>query len=170
MKARSKQRGFSIIEILVVVAITAIVTALTIPWFGGIQRQNQVNTISRKIVSLFNQARITASSGRVWADAGNPAILYRTNRAIVQFTGTSPTRRMELFIADPDDNRASIEVIDLQALFPDNRVQIETPGTDFEVSFWADGSSTAATFTVSDETIGLKRQVQVSGVGLLKVF
>ncbi|MBI2376758.1 MAG: prepilin-type N-terminal cleavage/methylation domain-containing protein [Deltaproteobacteria bacterium] len=170
---RHSQRGFSLLELMIVVIITGVVTAVTIPWFAGVQRQNQVGTVTRKVIGYLNSARVYSATGRQFLDAASLPV--RTNQSTLRFTcaGTCPsgaTNRFELLVSD-GTNQLSLDVVDLDTLNPGNQTFISVPSTPpFDVTFFVDGSSTSTVLTVADKGLGIKRQIQVSGVGLIKVL
>ncbi len=150
---------------LIVVAITGIITAITIPWFAGVQRQNQVATVTRKIVGYLSSARVYAATGRQFLDGGG--IPVQTNQSFVRIQSAT---RFEIFVQDRNANTLSLEVVDLDVLDPGNQTRITAPSYPFDVRFFIDGSSTAANLTISDLGLGIDRRIQVTGVGMIKVL
>lgn len=55
-----RQRGFSLIELMVVVAITAILLVIGLPSFQGSMRSNRVATATNELMSSFALARSEA--------------------------------------------------------------------------------------------------------------
>lgn len=55
-----RQRGFSLIELMVVVAITAILLVIGLPSFQGSMRSNRVATATNELMSSFTLARSEA--------------------------------------------------------------------------------------------------------------
>jgi type IV fimbrial biogenesis protein FimT len=69
IKMLQKNNGFSIIEVLIVVAISAILTAIAIPAFNVFIGNTRTNTIANEFVSALNLARSEAMKrgGEVYA-------------------------------------------------------------------------------------------------------
>lgn len=69
-----KSTGFSILELLVVMMITAIAAALAIPGYTSITRSLRISGDARNLNAAINQAKLQASSNftraRVYADLG----------------------------------------------------------------------------------------------------
>lgn len=60
----SSQRGFTIIELMIVVALLAIVAAIAIPNFTQFIRNNQVQAKTEEVYALFQYARSQAVAAR----------------------------------------------------------------------------------------------------------
>jgi uncharacterized protein (TIGR02596 family) len=59
---RARRRGFSLVELLVVLAIIAIVSALAVPAIGSALRSYKLDTTGQVVVNQLNLARQTALS------------------------------------------------------------------------------------------------------------
>lgn len=57
--------GFSLVELLVVVAIIAVVSLVAAPWFVRISQRNQLRSAAREVQSTLLAARMTAARGGV---------------------------------------------------------------------------------------------------------
>src|SRR5690554_4349780 len=55
-----RQRGFSLIELMVTVALLAILLAMGLPSFQGSLRSNRVATATNELIAAINLARIEA--------------------------------------------------------------------------------------------------------------
>lgn len=79
-----KSRGFSLIELLLVMAILAILSSGVAIWFFGYQRQVELNSVSKMIVDTLRDAQSRSISGKDFAKwgvyfdtIGNKFILFR---------------------------------------------------------------------------------------------
>lgn len=57
-----KQRGFTLIELMVALAVLAILVSIALPSFEETIKNNRINTEQRKLLSAINVARSEASS------------------------------------------------------------------------------------------------------------
>lgn len=71
-KNLKKEVGFTFIELLIVVAIVAILSALVIAGFREGNRESNLRFASQNLVSVFKQAQIMASSGKIPAGESDP--------------------------------------------------------------------------------------------------
>lgn len=63
-------RGFSLIELLLVIAILAILSSGVVIWFLGYQRQAEVDSASRSIVETMRNAQARTVSGKDFKNWG----------------------------------------------------------------------------------------------------
>lgn len=69
MISTSKQRGFTLIELIIVLAITAVLAAITIASFAPLNRRTDLNGNAQNIVSILNSARsktVSSESASQW--------------------------------------------------------------------------------------------------------
>ena len=78
MKRRSSMsRGFSLMEIMVVLAIVAILGTVSVMWFVRAQKDARLNAVAASVMGRILEARTEALTGRVIANgtsapAGTP--------------------------------------------------------------------------------------------------
>ncbi len=111
MRAARGRAGFSMIELMVAVAIIGVLSALTVPRFQRWQRDLRVRAATRSMADLMQLARAEAIRTRVnhpvffWLDpAGNPLLDGAGNRLaalMVQDTNGNG-------LADPGENRVTV--------------------------------------------------------------
>ena len=77
MKAWAKQTGFTIVELLIVIVVIAILAAITVVAYNGIQNRGYDSTVSTDLANLSKQLellRIDAPDGNY--PYGNPAFTF----------------------------------------------------------------------------------------------
>ncbi|MCA9554786.1 MAG: prepilin-type N-terminal cleavage/methylation domain-containing protein [Myxococcales bacterium] len=57
-------RGFSLLEIVVVISIVGILAGIAIPAFGTLRQKAQLRSAANRLVGDFKEARVLAGSGR----------------------------------------------------------------------------------------------------------
>ena len=57
---RSTSRGFTLVELMITIAVLAIGSALAYPSFSGVMRSNRVATSTNGLLAAFNLARSEA--------------------------------------------------------------------------------------------------------------
>lgn len=84
MKISKSYSGFSLIEILLVVSILAIISTSAFIWFSNYQRQTEIESASKMIISSLRDAQSRSISGKdfmkwgIFFDGtGNKFILFR---------------------------------------------------------------------------------------------
>lgn len=97
MKRAAHRRGFTLIEMLVAVAVIAIVAGLAVPNFFAQQRRAELGGRSRELVAAINLARGEAATGRdVPGLAGVPVV-----QTGIRFVSPS---EYQVFVDDDNDS------------------------------------------------------------------
>jgi len=73
---KPKQRGFTLIELVVVIALLAILAAFAIPRYAGLEREARAATILGLSGSIRSAAALVHG---LWLSQGNDPVLYEGN-------------------------------------------------------------------------------------------
>jgi prepilin-type N-terminal cleavage/methylation domain-containing protein len=112
---RSRSGGFSLIELLMVLAIIAIVTSLSLPMIAGMKKSGDFNSATESIATLLGQARAYAMANNTYAMVGFEETNFSTPRTQVQTVGTGRVA-MQLFASI--DSTLNLTQSNLLALSP----------------------------------------------------
>jgi len=80
-----KNKGISIIEVLVVISILSIISAIVVPRLSGFRNQQVLKNTTEDIVSLLNEARNNTISSK---DSTNYGVHFESDK-VVLFKGLS---------------------------------------------------------------------------------
>lgn len=80
-----KNKGISLIEILIIVSIIAIISAIVVPNLSKFRNQQVLQNTTEDIVSLLNEARNSTISSK---NSNTYGVHFQSDKAIL-FTGTS---------------------------------------------------------------------------------
>ena len=161
--ARSKRAGFTLVEIMIVVAIVAIGAAIAVASMSRSQSKSDLRGAASDLVSMVKRARSLARSGAVPVTTW-PANARTRTAGIRVITAT----RYVVF-ADNDDqangaaSEAVVEMVDLPTKYNGTMTIQEAPG--FEVRFKANGTLTVPndqTLTLLDASGGGQRTVTIT--------
>ena len=78
------RKGFSLIEIIISISILAIISSSAFVWFINYQRQTELDSVSKIIISVLRDAQSRSTSGRdnkkwgvLFDNSNNKLILFR---------------------------------------------------------------------------------------------
>lgn len=154
---QAKQRGFSLIELLVTISIVAILAALVAPSFTNILAKQRVNSASSQLFSDLNLARIESikRNRHVLACPSNTA-------GTGCLTGTNTWTQGWLVCVDADSDGTCDSITNTtDPNYPNPFSKrsaltgnVSVTGTVNPIVFKPDGSSILATLTVASSTTG----------------
>jgi type II secretion system protein H len=98
-----KTHGFSLLELMIVLVIASLMTALTVPWFSGSVSHMNLKTSARQAAATLRHARsLAASENRIYASVAD---IRRQTLFITKDTDGNPaddqTRSQNLKIFQP---------------------------------------------------------------------
>lgn len=145
--------GFSVLEILLVIAMVAVTAAMAGPFLSGAFSQGELTAIVDKAVDSLKEARTSAMTGR---EGGKYGVHFETGQ-LVFFTGETYSA------ADPDNI-----VHELSGLVEITAIDISGGGSD--IRFASVSGSPIVTGSVEfTDTSGGSKTVSVNEAGLIDV-
>lgn len=78
MKKNSKKKGFTLIELIVVIAILGVLALVAVPKFAGMQNASKVKADAATAKQIVNAARVQMADENLdtWTDSTMPATKY----------------------------------------------------------------------------------------------
>ena len=149
-----KQKGISIVEVTVVIAILGIILAVAIPGFSKIKKAQILKTSTQDVFSVLNKAR---SETLASLDSSNYGVHFQSDK-VVLFKGTSYSAN--------DANNENINIMSPAALSV-------SPGGNTNVYFskltGTPNPAGTTTVTVSISSANLSKIITILGTGAISV-
>lgn len=90
-----RRSGFSLLEVLIVIAIIAMVSLVAVPWFSRIAQRNKLRSAAREVHSTLLAARMTAARSGLPASVRiTPAVSGNDHHSVETWLEASPPRRL----------------------------------------------------------------------------
>jgi prepilin-type N-terminal cleavage/methylation domain-containing protein len=164
-----RRRAFSLVELMVTIAIVALVVAVAVPMFSRSRRHAEIKNAARLFIAHLTKARSLAAAGGRSPDWGAKE---RTVSAGIQIVSDS---RYIIFFdknerADGDEVLA--QVIDYAVANPGLSLKITSPVAPAEVRFRSNGTLATGSVTsivLADGDTGQQRTIGVSSGGAAKI-
>jgi len=145
------KKGFTLIEILIVIAIMGIITAITIPQLSGVEQRQVARYHIEMIESLFFEARTKTVSSQELSSYG----IALNTESIILFRGESHT----------EEN--SIEEFVFESGFIISSIDLNS-GNDFSFARMSGAVANPGQFTLSSSDGTIEYIFTVTSTGLLE--
>ena len=109
MKAKTGIRGFSLIEIMIVVAIVAILVALALPSYSRYVRKASRGEAQQLLLNWANNQEIWRANDTDYASAASPVEIPLPTHANYTFSISNRTATTYTLTADPQNDQANDE-------------------------------------------------------------
>ena len=156
MSARS--RGYSLLEVMIAVAVVGVVSAVAFPRLDELSRRSHFNGATRRLVGTLRESRAMAIARQDVAGVRAEQVGIRVD---------SPTQYTQFMDPDTDsanDNDVVLRVVNVLTI---DRAQgfriVSPPGT--VIRFRRDGSTTATTLDLADDYSVQTRTIRLTAGG-----
>jgi prepilin-type N-terminal cleavage/methylation domain-containing protein len=148
-----RDRGFTVLELLMVIALTLGVTAIAGSYLSGTFSRNELDASASQVVDSLEEARTAAMTGY---SGGQSGVHFETGQFVL-FRGASYSA------GDPDN-----VTHDLSGLVSLSGIDIADAGNEIMFNSPSGSPEDIGTITLSDTT-GETKVVTVNGAGLVDI-
>ncbi|MDD5040218.1 MAG: type II secretion system protein [Patescibacteria group bacterium] len=147
MNSCSRNAAFTLVEVLVVIAILGMIVGLAIPFYQSFQSDSEVDNRTAEIVQALRHAQVRAMASEALSAWG----VYFATHEYVTFRGAvySP--------ADPMNERVEV----------DQPLSITTGAGSAVVFSPVAGTATGAGAIVIESSTGASRTITINGIGVV---
>ncbi|HZI66455.1 MAG TPA: prepilin-type N-terminal cleavage/methylation domain-containing protein [Thermoanaerobaculia bacterium] len=97
-KTFRRHSGFSLLEVLIVIAIIAAVSLVAAPWFARISQRSKLRSAAREVHATLLAARMTAVRSGIPASVRiTPAVSGTSHHSVETWLEATPARRLKEF-------------------------------------------------------------------------
>jgi prepilin-type N-terminal cleavage/methylation domain-containing protein len=167
-RTRNGRRGFTLLELVVVIAIVAVVAALAVPLGDRLKERESLRGAARMLVLNLRNARTVAASGQTLTGTdpvtGEP---LRARSGGITFLNAT---QYLVFIDNDGDTggEQAVRTVDFLAEDPTSRVRIVAPASGQQIRFNSNGTLVQGSNTLirlSDQVSSSTKEIQVSLTG-----
>jgi len=152
-------KGFTLVELLIVIAITFILAVSAVPIYGSLQVQAQLNESTSQIVQTLRSARQMSVSGYNNSQHGVYFDVTAGNDKYILYQGSDYSAR---------DNSYDRETI-LDGSLPLSFIDLSLTGDDVDINFTKNKgkASNTGTVTLTHDVSG-QRQIIINSLGVVE--
>jgi prepilin-type N-terminal cleavage/methylation domain-containing protein len=198
LRLKHRTRGFTLLEIIIVVAIVALIGMVTIPLVSRAKQKAELNNSARKVLGDLRQARVLGASGRPidpnasgggggggggmrsmsssspGSGSGSGGTFFAGGETRIRYGGFRIASTTSYVVFGDTDASAGdeldIAVVDFTAKNPSSPIRIVSPPVGTEIRFQSNGTrySGPTEIVLEDAQSGLRRTVVISPSGAAK--
>lgn len=166
---RGPRRGFSLLELMIVVALVAVLGAIAVPFSESYRRSQQLRDASRMLMTNLRSARSAAVSGANLQGFGGVGDV----RARVAGIRIDSDSSYLVYVEGGQAALGNVEVVTLRTVsfladLPGSQLRIAAPAPGSEIRFTSQGRLTDGSPTLvrlEDPSSGLVKEIQISLAG-----
>lgn len=168
---KSVSKGFTLLEMVIVMAVVALIAAVSFPTFSRLQQREQVNGATRTLLADLRSARALAATGQ---RMDNP--LDNPDAPMIRFGGIQFISETQYQIYGDnndvfDSAETFLKTLDLEQMYPGTSLRfVVTPGE--HIRFNARGIreySSRGQVVIEDTSTGLRQAIEINSGGSTRI-